>query len=343
MPAFLLTSPENPFSDVVAKHGGVAGSIGDQRGVLFEQAQRAVGCALALQARLAEHNRARADKPLPLRMSVHAGEGPVSAQDLKAASMVLESTPVGRVFLSRQAYAQARDARGAAFIPLGLEYFTGLPEPLEIYEAVRLPGPPRTTTTGNDLLPGFIERSTRPEARAPGPRPVPAAAPPVSSALTLAAVVAATGALFAAKRELMAILSPLDLVNYVFHLGGAVIFCVMPSDSLANMGGPLAQVGMPLAAAAHTWAHDRPTAFRLSLFWFGQSLLSLACPLDMGLSGGSAYGETLRNEMFAVVDSFGLATHAFGVGQSLAAVGCLAMAFAAVSSAWGYLSRGRRE
>lgn len=323
MSAILLIRPEHPFSDVVAEHGGVAGPEGSPPMLVFAQAAKALACALALKARMAEHHRAKPRAALPLRMALHvaAGNEGIPAQDVKAASLVIEAAPAGRVFLTRQAYARVKDASLCAFIPLGLEYFTGLPDPLEIYEAVRVHAPAPTRP------PALVQKSRGEPPKLLGGNP-------------LALSAAAMGALllFAAKRQLGLVLFPFDVVNQVFHMGGAVIFGLLPSEALASVGGPLTQLLMPLAAAAHSLTSGRPRWARASLFWLGQSVFSLGGPLAMGLSAPSAYGEAVRNAMFVIVEGLGLSAHAFGFGQLLVALGCLLMSFAAVSLAGGKFS-----
>lgn len=337
MAAFLLTSPGNPFEDLTREHGGsIAASLGDSSVLLFDLSHKAIECALAIQARLPE-------KRLLLRMSVHVNsdKAHVSEEEMKAASILLEATPAGRVFLTRQAYSQAQGARVCAFIPLGLEYFTGLAEPLEIYEAIqtrdqpRRPAPLRTTATSTAPVP------LRPLRTDPGTAPTTSSSPEDQlvemTPSMLAVVVAIACVMFAARRGLSWALSPIDMVNYVFHLAGSLTFRLTGSEHLCVLGGPLMQVAMPLAAAAHFWATPQTLSRRIAIFWLGQALFSLGSPLLMGFSQPGSYGEVIRSEMAAVLNMVGLATHAYRSGQLLIFSGCLLMAFAIVPAIWSRL------
>lgn len=152
MPAVLSTTSRNPsktkptteidFVDpstlvlegLLRKHcGTLTRSSGEISVSEFASAPNAVACALALQARCAKDNRARKEHDrVFLRMSLHIA-------DTKAAALLLESTPFGRVYLSREVYAQSQGAN-LCFIALTLEYFSGLPEPLEVFEAIQRVG-----------------------------------------------------------------------------------------------------------------------------------------------------------------------------------------------------------
>jgi hypothetical protein len=63
----------------------------------------------------------------------------LSQRDFAVAARVLQATPAGRIFLSREAHFRCRDAAVCAFIPLGMEYFRDLPDPVDFYEAWRIP------------------------------------------------------------------------------------------------------------------------------------------------------------------------------------------------------------
>lgn len=125
------------------KHEGrVVKSEGESTLSWFSSAPKALACALALQARAAKDNRSRPDgQRFYLRFSLHlsgaqGAETPVSESEAKAVSLLLDMTPYGRVFLTRQVYELSR-TQGCGFVPLSLDYFPGLKEPLEVYEAIQ--------------------------------------------------------------------------------------------------------------------------------------------------------------------------------------------------------------
>jgi class 3 adenylate cyclase len=130
-------------------HGGIAAQgPGGGRLVFFEQAAGALACALALQSRLAEHNRATGEAGRVLmRIGIHAvveapaadAAGRITDQEHQVASRILQATPAGRIFLSRQAHCQCRDAALCAFIPMGMQYFRDLPDPIDVFEAWPIP------------------------------------------------------------------------------------------------------------------------------------------------------------------------------------------------------------
>jgi class 3 adenylate cyclase len=141
--------PAESILDQVAKvHGGVqAQTTGRGRLVFFAETGDAVVCALAMQSRLAEHNRKTGEAGRVLmRIVIHAVADSGSAYALclseresLVASRILQATPAGRIFLSREAHIRCRSAAACVFIPLGTEYFSGLPDPLDLYEAWRRP------------------------------------------------------------------------------------------------------------------------------------------------------------------------------------------------------------
>ena len=148
-PAGSPGTPDAIVDEVVQTHGGAAAqAAGDGRLFCFAQAAGAVACALAIQSRLADHNRkAGGAGGVLMRMGIHATAGAsgaapayrVSDRELQVASLILRATPAGRIFLSREAHRRCRSAAVCAFIPLGAEYFSGLPDPVDVYEAWRIP------------------------------------------------------------------------------------------------------------------------------------------------------------------------------------------------------------
>jgi class 3 adenylate cyclase len=144
--ADLAADTRAALGKLVQKHGGsVIHTKGETAVAWFEQSARALECALGLQGCWAERNSAAADgERLLVRMSVHVSEAAneqaqISDEEAKAASLILDATPFGRVFLSREAFMQSQAAEVCGFIPLGFESFTGREEPLEIFEAISVP------------------------------------------------------------------------------------------------------------------------------------------------------------------------------------------------------------
>lgn len=160
MPVLLLTTIRRPghtrseaevdFVDpshmmldaLIKKHGGhVVRSQGESTLSVFGPPEKALACALALQSRCAKDNRGRKENErIYMRMTLHMtasrdGDQQVSDDESKVASLISEVTPFGRVFLSRQVY-EASSAAPSCFIALALEYFSGMTEPIEIFEAV---------------------------------------------------------------------------------------------------------------------------------------------------------------------------------------------------------------
>jgi class 3 adenylate cyclase len=150
-PPGFLGAPDVIMDQSVKSHGGaVAHAPGYGRLVFFEQPAGAVACALAMQTRLTEYNRKAGENGRVLmRFGIHAvagaaqalGQYRISEREFKVASLILQSTPAGRIFLSREAHLRAKSAVACAFIHLGTEYFSGLPEPVDFYEAWRMPRP----------------------------------------------------------------------------------------------------------------------------------------------------------------------------------------------------------
>lgn len=327
------------------RHAGrVSHAGGDSSIVQFAIVPQAVECALAVQAKIADYNRGKADElKVSARVCVHVcasggAEAGVGEGELKAAAFILDSTPAGRVLMSRQAYTQAQGAQVCCFIPLGLEYFSGLPDPLEVFEAVPLVGRGKTLASMPRRAP-----PAGPAAPLLAATPSEAAPPDVFGPLGMAAASVSALVLFGLRGGVNTLLSPLSLVNFVFHLAGNMIFGLPGGDLLGHIGGPLMQAAMPAAAAAHFWARSEPKRRDFSLVWLGQSLLSLGYPLANGFVDPDSFAAGIRTELLDVLGWGGLGAHAYACGQTLSAAGCLVMGFALVSLVGPYvLPAGKR-
>lgn len=127
----------------VKKHkGSIVSSADVLWQAVFEEPLKAVECALAVQGRLAEHNRGcEPAKRISSRIALHEGsvdvcENAVNGADADILKNLLQATPSGRIFASGQVYSAALGQIPCAFIPLGAGRFTDSPETFKVYEVI---------------------------------------------------------------------------------------------------------------------------------------------------------------------------------------------------------------
>lgn len=129
------------------KHAGVVVSSADELWqAVFDSPLKALATALAVQARMRDKNRqSPPDKKVSVRMCLHEGvftsdEKGVYGMETDVLYRLIEAVPCGRIFATRRVYDKALGQLPCAFIPLGTEFFTGVPEAVEVFEAVPVSG-----------------------------------------------------------------------------------------------------------------------------------------------------------------------------------------------------------
>lgn len=177
-------------------------------------------------------------------------------------------------------------------------------------------------------------------AGAPGPSlPFPAPEAWEVAALALFAIVLAWSHL--TRGFLAAVVAGADLV---FHEAGHPIFGLLGSRFLMFLGGTLAQLALPIAAAVGFARTRRPGSFAVAIVWLGFNLV------DVGTyaADGSARALPLlapdedSHDWWNLLGMLGVREHSRGIGGTIAAIGWLLWAGAPAWSAWSWL-RSRRS
>ncbi len=343
----MASMPVIILEGLAKKHEGrLVPSAGGFCLMAFDKAPSAVACALAAQARFADYNRGKPDeKQACVRLTVHASNGsaggPVPDKDAKLLSLMQEVTPPGRIFVTRPVFTHSHGAQACAFINLGIEYFSGLPEPLDLLEAIPVVGATRT------LSPAFSSRATQlPVSMAAAGTLPPAPAPSLpmfeafNDPMTMAVAAAAGLVLSLAGDLALTVFSPFDLVDYPFHFAGHLLFGLMGDEGSAMIGALALQALAPAAVLVHFWLRDRPVMGQAALFWLGQSLLSIgghwAAP---GSPDMNTFGGCIKNDGMTLAASLGILKHYNAWAHATSFVGCMLIA-TALAGLWVHL-KGR--
>lgn len=128
----------------------------------------------------------------------------------------------------------------------------------------------------------------------------------------------------------------LDNANLAFHEAGHPLAGLV-SERLAVYGGTLAQLAIPLAAAATFWARRHPASFALCAVWVGENFLNIAVymadarAMQLPLVGG--LDPELAHDWNEIFSRWGL----LGRDVAIAYVVRLA-AWAGILAAWGWLA-----
>jgi hypothetical protein len=139
---------------------------------------------------------------------------------------------------------------------------------------------------------------------------------------------------------LAAILSGADLV---FHEAGHPILGLLGSRFLAFLGGTIAQLALPAAAAAAFALRRRTAAFAVALVWLGFNLV------EIGAYAADAMDRALpllapdddAHDWWNMLGMLGVREHCRAIGGTLAGAGWTLWAAAPAWAAWRWL-RARR-
>lgn len=169
--------------------------------------------------------------------------------------------------------------------------------------------------------------------------PAPAATPrllPAPAGWEAAALVAFAGLLawsHLGRGALAAIVSGADLV---FHEAGHAVFGLPGSRALAFLGGTLAQLAIPVAAAAAFALRRRTAPFAVALVWLAFNLV------EVGAYAGDAVDRALpllaadegQHDWWNLLGMLGVREHARGIGAAIAGAGWTLWAGAPAWAAW---------
>jgi len=115
-------------------------TIGDAFLISFTGALSAVECAIALQARFAEHNRVEPpERGMKLRIGIHLGDiehraGKVMGDGVNIAARIHGLAPPGGICVSEDVHRAVRNRSGLRFTSLGTPSLKNISTPLELYE-----------------------------------------------------------------------------------------------------------------------------------------------------------------------------------------------------------------
>jgi adenylate cyclase len=140
----LLATQERLVRQVMGQHGRIVKELGDGMMLWFEDPCQAVQTALALQECFEEHATAD-DLPLWVRMGVHYGSPARRGQDLvghdvNLAARIVELAAPGEVLVSQEVVSRVGGSLpGIAFEEVGPTIMKGIPHPVPLYRAARVP------------------------------------------------------------------------------------------------------------------------------------------------------------------------------------------------------------
>lgn len=142
--ADLLKRVERLVEPVVRAFGGrVVKSIGDAYMIVFGSPTEAVRCAMAVQDRLFQHNRAHEDQQIHLRVAINTGEvrvhrGDVFGEPVNVAARIESITPAEEIYLSQAVYL-TMNRSDVACERLGDFELKGIAEPVVLYRVSKDP------------------------------------------------------------------------------------------------------------------------------------------------------------------------------------------------------------
>ncbi len=178
----------------------------------------------------------------------------------------------------------------------------------------------------------------RPAAGAPGEDRLP---PPVA---WQAAALVAFAVVLAASRVLHGLLAAIvSGADLVFHEAGHPILGVLGSPFLTYLGGTLAQLAIPGAAAVAFALRRRTAAFAVALVWLAFNLVEVgtyaADAMDRALPLLAADADA--HDWWNMLGTLGLRERCRGIGGAIAGAGWTLWAAAPAWAAWRWL-RARR-
>jgi hypothetical protein len=188
--------------------------------------------------------------------------------------------------------------------------------------------------------PGPEERAPPAEARGPHRHDALFPPPPAWEASALALFAGLLAWSHAARGLLAATLSGADLV---FHEAGHPIFGLLGWPFLTYLGGTLAQLAFPVAAAVAFARQRRAAPFAVAVVWLGFNLV------DVGTYAADASARALpllapdedSHDWWNLLGMLGVREHCRAIGGAISAVGWLLWAGAPAWAAWSWL-RARR-
>ena len=137
--------------DVVSGYGGhEVKNLGDGLMVVFPSALGAVSCAIAMQQAVYDRNHEHPDRPMQVRIGLHAGEPIRDKADFFGTSIVVarrlcDSAGGGQIFVSDLTHSLVAPSGAFEFTELGSLALKGIAAPIEAHEVKWDPDAPRPT------------------------------------------------------------------------------------------------------------------------------------------------------------------------------------------------------
>jgi adenylate cyclase len=137
-----LAEQESLVRPLVARHEGrEVKSTGDGLLVEFPSALKAAECAVAIQERLRDRNRAHAEAPIELRIGIHLGDvedrgGDIFGDAVNVASRVQPAAEAGGIAISQQVFDQVRNKLPLPIEPMAPRALKGVESPTTIFRIV---------------------------------------------------------------------------------------------------------------------------------------------------------------------------------------------------------------
>jgi len=138
----LLAIQERLIRLEMGEHGHIVKELGDGLMLWFEDACQAVSCSLAFQEEFERRSSAE-DMPLWVRIGIHYGRSlkrgnDVIGHDVNVAARIVDLAAPGEVLVSEATAARVtEDGTDIGFEEIGPAMMKGIPEPVQIYRAVR--------------------------------------------------------------------------------------------------------------------------------------------------------------------------------------------------------------
>jgi adenylate cyclase len=126
--------------EILPNHGGIEiETVGDAFLIEFAGALSAIECAVAIQSRFADHNKAApAERRMQLRIGIHLGDvehrdGKVMGDGVNIASRIHGIAEPGGICVSEQVYSAVRNRAGLAFTSLGAPRLKNIATSVELF------------------------------------------------------------------------------------------------------------------------------------------------------------------------------------------------------------------
>jgi DNA-binding response OmpR family regulator len=136
----LLQMHNKIMNETIANHnGGIIEVVGDAFVVSFNSAVNGVSCSVAIQEKLIEYNKSKAEREkIELRIGIHIGdliefEGKYKGDAMNIAARIQQNAKESEIWMSESVYLAVRGKTKFIFNKVGSHNFKNINEPITIY------------------------------------------------------------------------------------------------------------------------------------------------------------------------------------------------------------------